>query len=633
MPNQMMRHVWRVSLIVAAPFTTGSTENAERGFDDAQLRDADGTPMVAGSHLQGLLRHFLGDVHRVEQKAGIGGSDKLVPRDVFFEWFGRPGHQLVNAEEQEDSRDYDDPDEQPGVLTENRRARLTFRDLVLEGHEPRERRDRDRIRIDVERRSAKGGAWLTSEQLFPTGAKVSYSNDAALVLYGTTEEAENLTTVFSLFKESLPAIGGDKGAGFGKVVDLSMETIEARPFTIPEKSDSVVANSTTVCRFRLAQPLLVDPELLSGNLLRSSIDIPGAALKAALAEAGQTAHSGGKDAFDQEFGAVLSQIVVRHALAARPHSWKRRSSFPFSLAAAVTEDGREVFVDGFADGVNELWFAVNFKEHHRSALRAYYPVFDFEPALLTRTRTAIREGEFTAEPHRLFNHQAVSPQDVEWHTEFVIPERFTDEDRAKAGRLLALFASGAVQIGKLRADIVDVRLDRDCANRIAEPADPRAAVKSWRMKVDTPAWILGMNEVDELHRGADLRTVYRQRMQALLGPAHAAIDWEQFSFFAQHEWSGGRRAVRYKQQDDGGYYPYLLTRPGSVFRFVERDDPGEPDRDALAGAMSGFAARGLPTARHDANWRNCPFVPENGYGEVTIDGADLSISRQRIRVR
>jgi len=633
MPNQMMRHVWRVSLIVAAPFTTGSTENAERGFDDAQLRDADGTPMVAGSHLQGLLRHFLGDVHRAEQEAGIGGSDKLVPRDVFFEWFGRPGRQLANAEEQEDAKDYDDPGEQPDVLTENRRARLTFRDLKLAVREPRERRDRDRIRIDVERRSAKAGAWLTSEQMFPTGAEVSYSNDAALVLYGTVGEAENLTRVFSLFKESLPAIGGDKGAGFGKVVDLSIKAIESRPFAIPETGASVVGNTTTRCGFRLAQPLLVDPELLSGNLLRSSIDIPGAALKAALAESGRTAHSGGTDAFDEEFGAVLSRIVVRHALAAAPHSSRRRTTFPFSLAAAVHEDGKEVFVDCFADGAEELRFAVDFKSYHKSALKAYYSVFDFEPALLTRTRTAIREGEFTAEPHRLFNHQAVSPRGVEWHTEFFMPEGFTDEDRAKAGQLLALFGSGAVQIGKLRSDIVDVRFDRDCTSRMAEPADARAPVKSWRMKVESPAWLLGMDEVYALYRGADLRNVYRQRMQALLGPAHAAVDWEQFSFFAQHDWSGGRRAVRYKQQDDGGYYPYLLTRPGSVFRFLERDGSGEEERDALARAMSGFAARGLPAARHDASWRNCPFVPENGYGEVTIDGADLSISRQGIRVR
>jgi hypothetical protein len=633
MADQIMRHEWRVSLVVAAPFTTGSTENAERGLDDAQLRDEDGMPIVAGTHLQGLFRHFLSDVHAAELEEGIADAEKLVAREVFFGWFGRPGRQLVNAEEQEDAGDYDDPAEQPDVLTDNRRARLTFRDLTLDGLEPRERHDRDRIRIDVERRSVRAGAWLTTEQLLPTGDAVSYSSDNALVLFGTTEEAKQINEVFSLFKESLPAIGGDKGAGFGKVIDLSIDDVASRPFVIPATGLTVASGTTIPCRFLLAQPLLVDPELLSGNLLRSAIDIPGAALKAALAEAGEMAHGGDETSFGVEFGSVLARIVVRHALAAPSRSGSRRTTFPFSLAAATADDGEEVFIDAFAEGIDELRFAVNFKERHRNSLKAFYPSFDFEPALLTRTRTAIRRGEFTAEPHRLFNHQAVSPRDIEWRTEFVVPESFTPGECDKVGRLLALFASDAVQIGKLRSEIVNVRFESDQPNRRAEPVEPRAAARSWRMKVDTPAWLLGIDEVRDLHGGTDLRTVYRQRMQALLGPARSAVDWEQFGFFAQHEWSGGRRAVRYKQQGDGGYYPYLLTRPGSVFRFVERDDAGEEEREALAHALSRFAAYGLPVARSDASWRNCPFVPENGFGEVTIGGDDVSISRRGIKVR
>lgn len=636
-PSTPRRFEWTMALTLIAPFTTGGTENAERGVDDAQLRDEDGKPLVAGTHLQGLFRHFLNDVHRAESNEDLPEEEKLVPRGIFLDWFGRPAKQLINAEELEDLADIYSADQLPGVADDNLRGRLTFRDLILETDESDGRHDRDRIRIDQDRRSVRPGAWLTSEQMFPTGTMANYisANGYSIVLYGSEQEANLFDAAFEQFIRSLPSIGGDKGAGFGRVSHLSIERSSAQPLSLPATGPALQAGTMVGCRFELAQPLLIDPTLLSGNLQRSSVDIPGGALKAAIAEFGRRADPAN---FDKEFGDVLSRLVIRHAQAVPAGSRFRRKTFPYTLVAMAGTDGSQHFADAFDPEAGEPIFEVNFKRQHEEILSGYYEAFSFAPVLVTRTRTAIERHKFTADPHRLFNYQSVSPRGIEWITEFVIPDDFDQNDLARAGQLLAFLRSGFIQIGKLRSEIVNVAFAAGTASRAAKHCgvDGGASPATWRMKIDAPAYLLGIDALQKLQGGADLRDVYRERLREIIAGvnprAAGAVDWTRLDFLAQHAWSGGRRAVRYKQQDDDGYYPYLLTQPGSVFLLIEKADIGESDRDALREALSRLAAFGLPAARIGATWEICPFVPQNGYGEVTVDDADLSIARSRLEV-
>ena len=53
-----------------------------------------------------------------------------------------------------------------------------------------------------------------------------------------------------------------------------------------------------------------------------------------------------------------------------------------------------------------------------------------------------------------------------------------------------------------------------------------------------------------------------------------------------------------------------MTEPGSVFRVKINSAAGQ---DKMAAALR----YGLPVAVGEpVDWQNCPFVPENGYGQI-----------------
>jgi hypothetical protein len=98
-------------------------------------------------------------------------------------------------------------------------------------------------------------------------------------------------------------------------------------------------------------------------------------------------------------------------------------------------------------------------------------------------------------------------------------------------------------------------------------------------------------------------------------------------FFASQELAGGEY-VWHRFQGAGDYEPYLLTCSGSVF--LLEPEPGE--EEAAAQCLRHWEERGLPLpgwartqyargGRSADLWSTCPYVPENGYGEVVLDRA------------
>ena len=69
------------------------------------------------------------------------------------------------------------------------------------------------------------------------------------------------------------------------------------------------------------------------------------------------------------------------------------------------------------------------------------------------------------------------------------------------------------------------------------------------------------------------------------------------------------------------YYPYVLTEAGSVFILRAHSQEITLARERL----EYLEQHGLPhpdgikRTRPDELWRDCPFVPENGYGEICIN--------------
>jgi hypothetical protein len=74
------------------------------------------------------------------------------------------------------------------------------------------------------------------------------------------------------------------------------------------------------------------------------------------------------------------------------------------------------------------------------------------------------------------------------------------------------------------------------------------------------------------------------------------------------------------------YSPYVLTNAGAVFvlRVMNGGDAG-----AAAMKVEEWVRNGLPLATtvrkrfglagNAGDWKKCPYVPENGYGEIAVD--------------
>jgi hypothetical protein len=90
--------------------------------------------------------------------------------------------------------------------------------------------------------------------------------------------------------------------------------------------------------------------------------------------------------------------------------------------------------------------------------------------------------------------------------------------------------------------------------------------------------------------------------------------------YFQTEIAGGYAAKNGRQSQ---YQPLRLVVAGSCFQFEASSE--------LQPALDRLATTGLPVLRQDAqgfhrvtDWSECLFLPENGFGEVTVDGSPFA---------
>ena len=606
----MARHEWDIGLTLLAPFATTGVENVGLGIDKAFLRNERGEIILSGHQVRGLFRHFLMEVIGRENEAGIDDRNRLVRVEWFFNWFGRPGRQY--GSEEGDLKIYSRlgaSEKQANAAGDDLgRGRLTIRDLVLSDRASEkggETTNRTRIRVDRERKSVRPGALLVREQMHKTGEKADFECKNGVILYGSDAEKKAFGDAFAIFLENLPEIGAMKSAGYGRVEDGRLNGYKGERLTIPDDGPD---GETFAIAMTFSHPLLVEPHLASGNVQESANHISGAVIKAAIAEFGQLAM--GKDKFDKEFGSALSKMIIRIALPVkRNSSASRPRALPFSLVKDRSE-----FKDFFDPGTSgAIKFEVDFKgDEYEAALAA---CGQHNVSWVSQTRTAIEPGTQHAAENQLFNYRMAGVRDTEWRGEIILPADLSEGEKAKAQRLMALLKSELIQIGKTRADMTA---------RVVSGKDPCVRADAdgvWRLTLQSPACLFDLACMEKLRTGAvTLRDAYIGYFETVFEDAQNSVDWESFDFLARHRLFGGHRAAYTRKKRSDPYYPFLLSETGSVFRFPLKDGQGAAK---LKERLEQLVCRGLKS--FDDDWQLNPFVPENGYGEVRIDGEDRQL--------
>lgn len=605
----MARQVFDVTIGVRSPFLFAAVDPGAHGIDTTSLREDHGgdLPMLPGDHLRGHLRHAAAVLF------------EHAPA-VFEQLFGRPSRDRALLESEHTDADALPPDDtadqpDPGrLIVGDFRARR----FVHAGRETAIDKRRmavfHRVAIDDDTGAAREGMLQVLDVPVPAGAVALF--EGTIVLRGPVAGLPDPAGALRDLLRTVGFVGGVKSAGFGETVVDTLEIDEPakKALRLPTVSaakppPTAVAAPPGLPRrltvdIEIDQPFMVDSVRLALNVFRGAAVIPGGALKgtvaAALNDAGLLARAGGDDA-----NAAFGRIRFGHAFPlVEADGAERLGDRVLPLAICIAGDRAGIVLDDtdleplIAAGTPT--FPLDFKGDSVDAIRARLGRPAAMLARQARGRVAIDHNGI-ADEGKLFFNEPVIATGRRW--------RFTLSCDAGDPRLfeqvVALLRQGVHGLGRTGARVTAVV----AAPEVPPPPCPAGRV---RLLLETPAMLT--DPASELAPGVQYRRYFEDILEAEL---------EDFRAVAVRRTIGNYLAYRYRQRRDGPrYQPYELTEAGAVFAFTI---------DAAAAARLGrHLANGLPPLLDGApardpgtDWRRCPYVAENGFGEISLLPEDL----------
>ncbi len=572
----VFRYEIPIEITLQVPFATRGLTVSRASLDLPLARNSNKELIIPGTLVMGNVRAAL------ERLAAVPGAPPIA--NEIASLLGRPSEPDTAASQTAWK-----------VANEPWRAQLTIRDLVIDAASAAKRledpSDYPRIRVDAVLGSVAEGYLQFIEQPFALGDTVTFTGTVDLRVGPVTAARAE-----ALLKKALalvPALGAIKASGFGRVASVVVGA--AAPIRATSGAGSTAPGDLRSVVYTLDRPFLVGGAMASTNLFRGAAVVPGGAIKGALARALDDA--GLKSAAMDD---LLARLTIGHAFP-RPEGSQDPPWLPLPLSLAQTDDHGNVVDCLFADATavseslaSSLRFAPDFKSDarlHRHLGRSGKP-----PSHDVRTRTKIdnRTGAAAYEDGagQLFSYAAIKPSGFEWIGRWVVP---ATADPVLLQTIESFLAAGVAELGKTDAVL---RAQVSAVQTLPQPGNELA------LTLLTPA---PLNDLDALRGGRSLRDDYAAYWQDL--------GYELVTFFAQQRLEGGYIALRYPPKP-GASEPYLLTEPGSVFLVRCQSNPKVLPAELLR--------TGLPPTSWiaDCHWRSCPFLPENGFGEVCLDRVD-----------
>ncbi|ADK85057.1 conserved hypothetical protein [Desulfarculus baarsii DSM 2075] len=606
------RHEYRICLRLESPFASQGLNVAFLGVDTHLARDHAGKLIIPGALLRGVLRHTLLEMAGRMQAQPRAAQDPppLFDEKKVCEWFGS-----ASANPWPRSKNGQDEPAKPEPSADRfapQRGLARVDDLVCGADEPARPGFLTRIQINHQSGSVETGALQVLEQPFALGAPVDFRG--AMTFYGDDAEAKVFRQATETALGFIRALGGVKSAGFGFLAETAcgdyaealtkaatLELVNSQPTpaaTPPSAAGPVVFD------LRFKDPYLVDAELVALNIYQGREIVPGGVIKGCLARMLELAGESG-------WQGALQRMRLSHAVPLGPTGDRPRFEPPLTRYRDKAGQEGDLFdhandFDGLSE---EVWFAVDWK--HDGDGSDYH----------VRTRTAMAPGAEMAAESQLFSYRLVKPEEkVLRFTALFAPE--DEQNSTVVNTILATLCSGLDFVGKTGARATVTWRPEASAERQARPGGPDG--KTWRVVLQTPAALFSPEKCRS-DQSPEARALYLQYWRDLLTlwPKAGKLDEARFDFFAAQAWDGGYRAMRYPSSP-GRYLPYILTQPGSVFLIAFAD--GDPAQQRALFAH--LIRHGLPVYQAETwnvpePWRACPYLPENGYGEIIADWEDV----------
>lgn len=598
------RYESEIQLTVLGPFLTAATGAGSYGLDKVFHRDYEGNLVLPQTHLKGKLRTAL------EELVDFFAEDH---RPDINEWFGASSDQdLGNYEPDTGMLDFSNLRmDQPGQLSQ----------LIA----------RTRVTMNPKTLTAKENLLRAVEDPFPSGSQVLCKGTVA---FYADDDADALRIARTLQTGLMwiPALGSEKGVGFGRLQSVSVS--KPQPRQVAQTPQAMSGQPTLHLRIQPQEPILIGG-IKSGrtNFVRSRREIPGSVVKGALVEALNRSHgiqpahrpitADSAEQYGQfaDLARHFHAVRVTHSFPATAGS-ERPVRKPISTVQGSFGEGDVALRSGdpypLIQGQAPVYF-VDWKEGDLY-------VGDAAPKEVFVTRSEIDDLSRRTADGRLFTYSFLCPVDdndqaVEWvcNVDFsaiedeavrmAVKQQFADAVRNYLHNLGKLGRSVNVDVGDGTAQ---------AAYASKQSVEGHAAI----VTLQSDAIMLAAEAVGALQPGEDLADLYADYWSAL-SDGNLVLD----DFFAHQTFEGGYLYHRYlgaaeRTAAPYRYRPYYLTGAGSVFKLKVVNE------EAARRLLDDWLTKGLPLppwaqqeyGQYDRElWQNCPFVPENGYGEIAVN--------------
>jgi hypothetical protein len=582
------RRAYELTITLRSPFMFQGVVNTRTGVDVALLRDQLGAVIIPGTQVRGVLHAALNTLAKA-----TGGS--IINPDEIAALFG------VSSDDAPES-------DQP------QRGLAIFDDLA--GPSASGKLQTTRIKIDEATGTVDKGSLQVIELAALPGAECIFSGQL-IIRHGTgfNGVALDMARIGNALKKALalvPSIGAYKSAGFGEVIQEKTRITEdasgRRTLTI---AASAKPGSSTAERqtfdMSFDRPIMVDTLRADANNFESASIIPGGTIKGALAT---RLALGGMD--PQHPGALadaFAALRVSHAFPVDPASGAL-ADLPLPLSLLIvgkgTDDTRYAHaVPGHGHAMlhrnRPAEFVANGKEMDQSAAREALALPAFCPVKLPRVHVQIDEERIAAVTSRLYTtvlvgHLGLDKKPLRW--------RFSVDTGGVADPALrALFTD-------LLAEPLD-GVGRNGSTASMTAVGPTPALPALAVGETVDLWLLTPAMLSEPKDGVALGPI---------DAGHASYfdrylaNTEMVACLAKRTMAGGYQPNRFRAYGANTYFPFIITRPGAVFRIRI---VSEASRDAVLSALR----FGLPCADINGgppNWRISPYLHENGYGAVRL---------------
>jgi hypothetical protein len=586
-----------ITLGIAGPFLCSGTAPAFWGMKATFDRDFLGRPYIDRSHIKGKLREAM-------EELGVTSVET---------WFGKEG--IVENGSL--------------IFSDLRLADASLIDALTGKPSPTAQ---TRIKKDKERRVVEPNALMVMENAFPgsvepNGQEKNYiwSGDISFVA-NNEEEAKTISNEISLGLKWIAAFGAEKSIGFGRLKTVAVE-LTLVPIDLSHKPVASPSPRLTLT-ISPQEPLLLGDIRIKANYHNSLEYISGNVLKGALAQAINRACTVPRPAFtkiDETNGLVkkafplltkyFSHLRFIHAFPSL--DTRRPVVIPYSLVIA---DGKHYDIACNKDAVlpngNLPAFQTDWKDGDFPD--GFGWVF---PLRFAKTRTAIDDRLRRADDGSMFTYQYVCPigDAEEKNTIKWVGGIYLEGVELESGESLAALqgelecALGLLHYLGKRAGRVTTTVMAGAPIRYKTVhVIPRPDFSIIALQSDA----LMINPDDLINKGQtaeNLRDLYNIFWTNISDNA-----FELSHFFALQKLRGGF-LKRTKQDAAQYYYPYYLTEAGSVFVLKIKDNAKAQELFDLWDKKGLTLPIWTKAVYGEKVWKQCPFVPENGFGEVMIN--------------